>query len=90
MDLYRFAGPRNTYINMLKLIKEYGNPEELSELDNKVLVNEERLRLKKQFFEIYQLGDPQELNDLYNETCSLIDMAIEEYNNNVKTKKESK
>lgn len=79
MEIYRFNGSRNAYVETLKIIREYGSrPTELTELEHKILLNEERLRLKLQFFKIYQLGDPQEIEDLYQETCDLIDRGIEE------------
>lgn len=86
MDLFRFNGSRNAFVDYLKHCAKWGFG--LNEIEKKILVNEERIRLKKQFFDKYQLGDPQEIDDLYQETCMLIDMAMEEHNANVEMQRQ--
>lgn len=81
-DIYRFNGHRNNFVKYLKFVKNW-NDRKLTSLEQLILVKEETLKLKKQFFDKYQLGDPQEIEDLYQETCMLIDMAIEDYNKDV-------
>lgn len=88
MDLFRFNGSRNEFVAYLKHCVKWGFTLELTEVEKQILINEERIRLKKQFFDKYQLGDPQEIDDLYQETCCLIDMAMEEYNANAEIQKQ--
>lgn len=74
--MYKFNNNRNAYVNTLKLMITCGRGHYLTDLDKKILVHEERLGLKISFYKVYQLGDPQEIEDLYKETCDLIDEAI--------------
>lgn len=76
MTDYKFNSNRNAYVKTLKIMITCGRAQYLTDLDKKILVNEERLGLKISFYKVYQLGDPQEIEDLYKETCNLIDEAI--------------
>lgn len=78
IEMLKFNDVRNSYIFKIKFNKKYGWEDQLTKLDEEILVNEERLALKISFYKVYQLGDPQEIKDLYKETCDLIDKAIEE------------
>lgn len=89
MDVYRFDGSRNNFVKFIKFVKTW-NERELTSTEKLILIKEEMLKLKIQFFNKYQLGDPQEIENLYQETCTLIDKAITEYSKNVEATEKSK
>lgn len=68
---------RELMVHRIKQREKYGI--ELSPREKMILIKMETYQLGVSFYKKYQLGDPQELSNLYDEMIKLIDEEIAEY-----------